>query len=147
MYDLKYKYDINQHINKEFFNQKTIKDKRNFIENMRFLMLTGDDNFQNYYSNKTITTKEFYSIIDNLYDLDNFLMLSSFIQKNQMFLFYGMEKLLNEEGKLDFQEIYRLEENIMLKRLSHVLKLCSINKSYNKEKGNMSFERKKIKSL
>lgn len=147
MYDLKYKYDINQHINKEFFNQKTIKDKRNFIENMRFLMMTGDDNFQNYYSNKAITTKEFYSIIDNLYDLDNFLMLSSFIQKNQMFLFYGVEKLLNEEGKLDFQEICRLGENTILERLFHVLKLCSTNKPYEKEKGNMSFERKKIKSL
>lgn len=50
--------------------------------------------------------------------------------------------MFKKEEKLDFKEICRLEENLMLKRLSLVLKSCSTNKSYEKEKGNMSFERK-----
>lgn len=68
--------DLNKYIVNEFCKLQTDTEQRSFIENFRFLMMSNDFDFENYYSNKALRRTDFYSITDMLYQLNNFWMSS-----------------------------------------------------------------------
>ncbi len=45
-------------------------------------MMTKDNAFSDYYTNRNLTKVEFYSVADTLYELNNLWMLSGFIRQN-----------------------------------------------------------------
>ena len=55
-----------------------------FVEKIRFLMMAKDKDFTDYYSSRTLTKEEFYSVADTLYALNNLWMLSGFIRQNPL---------------------------------------------------------------
>ena len=42
--------DLSQYIANEFYKLQSDVDQRSFIENFRFLMMSNDFDFENYYS-------------------------------------------------------------------------------------------------
>lgn len=46
--------DLNKYIVNEFCKLQTDTEQRSFIENFRFLMMSNDFDFENYYSNKAL---------------------------------------------------------------------------------------------
>ena len=71
--------DLSQYITNEFYKLQSDVDQRSFIENFRFLMMSNDFDFDNYYSNNILKKSDFYSIVDMLYQINNLWMLSGFI--------------------------------------------------------------------
>lgn len=130
--------DISQYIADEFYKLQSDVEQRNFIENFRFLMMSNDFDFENYYSNKILRKTEFYSIVDMLYQLNNLLMLSSFIHQNRQFLFNEIREISNSSIKPDFSTPYKLGKDTMLSRIFQVLKNHSLNESNIIEKSNNS---------
>ena len=55
--------DLNKYIINEFCKLQTDTEQRSFIENFRFLMMSNDFDFENYYSNKALRRTDFYSIV------------------------------------------------------------------------------------
>lgn len=47
--------DLNKYIINEFCKLQTDTEQRSFIENFRFLMMSNDFDFENYYSNRELT--------------------------------------------------------------------------------------------
>ena len=58
--------DLSQYITNEFYKLQSDVDQRSFIENFRFLMMSNDFDFDNYYSNNILKKSDFYSIVDML---------------------------------------------------------------------------------
>ena len=54
--------DLSQYITNEFYKLQSDVDQRSFIENFRFLMMSNDFDFDNYYSNNILKKSDFYSI-------------------------------------------------------------------------------------
>ena len=105
--------DLSQYIANEFYKLQSDVDQRSFIENFRFLMMSNDFDFENYYSNNILRKSDFYSIADMLYQINNLWMLSDFIHQNRQFLFNEVRELTGEHGKVDFSTPCRLgQENI-----------------------------------
>ena len=85
--------DLKMYMTEEFIKLNTAEEQREFIENLRFLMMEDDKDFLNYYSNKGIRKSEFYSVSDRLYQLNNLHMLFGFIYQNR-------QVLLNEVSEI-----------------------------------------------
>lgn len=54
--------ELTQYISNEFNRLKTNTEQRSFIENFRFLMMSSDTDFDNFYSHKALKRTEFYSM-------------------------------------------------------------------------------------
>lgn len=46
--------ELNQYISQKFYSLKTNTEQRIFIENFRFLMMSNDTDFENFYSHKVL---------------------------------------------------------------------------------------------
>lgn len=67
-------------------------------------MMSNDTDFQNFYSKRNLNDREFYSIVDSLYQLNNLCMLAEFVSYNKPLLLYKLQKIGNWHGHIDFTE-------------------------------------------
>lgn len=65
--------NLSRYITRECEKLGSKEQQHNFIENFRFLMMSNDRDFQNFYTKKGENDHEFYSIVDTLYQLNNFM--------------------------------------------------------------------------
>lgn len=113
--------NLSHYITREYEKLESKDKQRSFIENFRFLMMSNDFDFQNFYSKKGLNEREFYSIADTLYQLNNLCMLAEFISYNKQFLIYEVQKMGNWQGHVDFTEPCRLGHDTMLARIFTIL--------------------------
>ena len=64
-------HDLNQYLVREYEKLDSEMERREFAENMRFLMMAKEKDFSDYYSRRNLTGREFYSVMDTLYELNN----------------------------------------------------------------------------
>lgn len=121
--------DLNKYIVNEFCKLHSDVEQRNFIENFRFLMMSNEFDFENFYSNKVLRKTDFYSIADTLYQLNNLWMLSTFIHQNRHFLFSEVNNFTTENGKPDFTVPCKLGEDTMLSRVFKVMNNHTLNEN------------------
>ena len=121
------KYNLNQYIVTEYEKLKTEMEQREFVEKIRFLMMAKDKDFTDYYSSRTLAKKEFYSVADTLYGLNNLWMLSGFIRQNRQVLFQEMQNSMNGLRSPDFTETCRLGKDTMLSRMFQVMENFRLN--------------------
>lgn len=113
--------NLSHYITREYEKLESKDKQRNFIENFRFLMMSNDTDFQNFYSKKSLNDREFYSIVDSLYQLNNLWMLAEFVTCNKPLLIYEVQKMGNWQGHIDFTEPCRLGHDTMLARIFTIL--------------------------
>ena len=65
--------DLNKYIVNEFCKLQTDTEQRSFIENFRFLMMSNDFDFENYYSNKALMRTDFLFYCRYLISAQQFL--------------------------------------------------------------------------
>lgn len=113
--------NLSHYITREYEKLESKDKQRTFIENFRFLMMSNDIDFQNFYSKKNLTDREFYSIVDTLYQLNNLCMLAEFVTCNKPYLIYEVQKMGNWQGNIDFTEPCKLGHDTMLARMFLIL--------------------------
>ena len=118
--------NLSHYITREYEKLESKDKQRNFIENFRFLMMSNDTDFQNFYSKKSLNDREFYSIVDSLYQL-NLCMLAEFVTCNKPLLIYEVQKMGNWQGHVDFTEPCRLGHDTMLARIFTILQHFNIS--------------------
>ena len=119
--------NLSHYITREYEKLESKDKQRNFIENFRFLMMSNDTDFQNFYSKKSLNDREFYSIADSLYQLNNLCMLAEFVTCNKPLLIYEVQKMGNWQGHIDFTEPCRLGHDTMLARIFTILQHFNIS--------------------
>ena len=119
--------NLSPYITREYEKLESKDKQRNFIENFRFLMMSNDTDFQNFYSKKSLNDREFYSIVDSLYQLNNLCMLAEFVTCNKPLLIYEVQKMGNWQGHIDFTEPCRLGHDTMLARIFTILQHFNIS--------------------
>ena len=119
--------NLSHYITREYEKLESKDKQRNFIENFRFLMMSNDTDFQNFYSTKSLNDREFYSIVDSLYQLNNLCMLAEFVTCNKPLLIYEVQKMGNWQGHIDFTEPCRLGHDTMLARIFTILQHFNIS--------------------
>lgn len=119
--------NLSHYITREYEKLESKDKQRNFIENFRFLMMSNDTDFQNFYSKKSLNDREFYSIVDSLYQLNNLCMLAEFVICNKPLLIYEVQKMGNWQGHIDFTEPCRLGHDTMLARIFTILQHFNIS--------------------
>lgn len=119
--------NLSHYITREYEKLESKDKQRNFIENFRFLMMSNDTDFQNFYSKKSLNNREFYSIVDSLYQLNNLWILAEFVTCNKALLIYEVQKMGNWQGHIDFTEPYRLGHDTMLARIFTILQHFNLN--------------------
>lgn len=119
--------NLNHYITREYEKLETKDQQRNFIENFRFLMMSNDTDFQNFYSKKSLNDREFYSIVDSLYQLNNLCMLAEFVTCNKPLLIYEVQKMGNWQGHIDFTEPCRFGHDTMLARIFTIFQHFNIS--------------------
>lgn len=119
--------NLSHYITREYEKLESKDKQRNFIENFRFLMMSNDTDFQNFYSKKSLNDREFYSIVDSLYQLNNLWMLAEFVTCNKPLLIYEVQKMGNWQGHVDFTEPCRLGHDTMLARIFTILQHFNIS--------------------
>ena len=119
--------NLSHYITREYEKLESKDKQRNFIENFRFLMMSNDTDFQNFYSKKSLNDREFYSIVDSLYQLNNLCMLAEFVTCNKPLLIYEVQKMGNWQGHVDFTEPCRLGHDTMLARIFTILQHFNIS--------------------
>ena len=119
--------NLSHYITREYEKLESKDKQRNFIENFRFLMMSNDTDFQNFYSKKSLNDREFYSIVDSLYKLNNLCMLAEFVTCNKPLLIYEVQKMGNWQGHIDFTEPCRLGHDTMLARIFTILQHFNIS--------------------
>lgn len=92
--------NLSHYITREYEKLESKDQQRNFIENFRFLMMSNDTDFKNFYTNRNLSEREFYSIADTLYQLNNLCMLAEFVTYNKPLLIYEIQKMGNWQGLL-----------------------------------------------
>lgn len=112
---------VNQYIIREYEKLNSGAEKREFLEKIRFLMMAGDKDFNDYYSNKNLTRAEFYSVMDALYELNNLWLLEEFIRQNSHILIREVSEHMEYHGVPDFTEPCRLGSDTMLSRMFQVM--------------------------
>lgn len=90
--------NFEKELKKQILKLKTKEEKMIYIENIRFLIAADEVDYQNYYFDKELSESEFYSIVDMLYLLDNFYMLSTFTKKNGKYILDDLKE--NGENEL-----------------------------------------------
>ncbi len=123
--------DLIHYISKEFHSLKTNTEQRSFIENFRFLMMSNDADFENFYSHNALKRTEFYSITDMLYQLNNFWMLSEFLHQHRQILFHEVDHIVKQAESPDFYTPCKLGQDTMFARIfkvfeSHSANLCVV---------------------
>lgn len=98
------KKNLSHYIRREYEKLDSKEQQRNFIKNFRFLMMSSDTDFQNFYAKRGLNDREFYSIVDTLYRLNNLWMLAEFVHNNRTFLIYEVQQMRNWQGHMDFSE-------------------------------------------
>ncbi|MEQ2679711.1 hypothetical protein AAAU98_23560 [Enterocloster citroniae] len=124
--------DLKMYMTEEFIKLNTAEEQREFIENLRFLMMEDDKDFLNYYSNMGIRKSEFYSVSDRLYQLNNLHMLSGFIYQNRQVLLNEVSEIKGQHGIPDFTTVCNIGKETMLSRMFQVRKNFKINESDSK---------------
>lgn len=119
--------NLSHYITREYEKLESKDKQRNFIENFRFLMMSNDTDFQNFYSKKSLNDREFYSIVDSLYQLNNLCMLAEFVTCNKPLLIYEVQKMGNWQSHIDFTEPCRLGHDTMLARIFTILQHFNIS--------------------
>ncbi|WP_321028120.1 SymE family type I addiction module toxin [Eisenbergiella tayi] len=119
--------NLSHYITREYEKLESKDKQRNFIENFRFLMMSNDTDFQNFYSKKSLNDREFYSIVDSLYQLNNLCMLAEFVTCNKPLLIYEVQKMGNWQGHIDFTEPCRFGHDTMLARIFTILQHFNIS--------------------
>ena len=119
--------NLSHYITREYEKLESKDQQRNFIENFRFLMMSNDTDFKNFYSKKSLNDREFYSIVDSLYQLNNLWMLADFVTCNKPLLIYEVQKMGNWQGHIDFTEPCRLGHDTMLARIFTILQHFNIS--------------------
>ena len=119
--------NLSHYITREYEKLESKDKQRNFIENFRFLMMSNYTDFQNFYSKKSLNDREFYSIVDSLYQLNNLCMLAEFVTCNKPLLIYEVQKMGNWQGHIDFTEPCRLGHDTMLARIFTILQHFNIS--------------------
>lgn len=122
-------HDLRKYITKEYYKLDSDVEQRNFIENLRFLMMSGDTEFTAYYSNLILNKSDFYLIADRLYQLNNLWMLSEFIHQNRQILWNEVGEMSGEYGRPDFSIPCNLGKDTMLSRMFQVMKDYTMNES------------------
>jgi hypothetical protein len=119
--------ELSQYISQKFHSLKTNTEQRIFIENFRFLMMSNDTDFENFYSHKVLERAELYSIADTLYQLNNFWMLSEFLHQNRQILFNEVGDVIKQSITLDFYTLCKLGQDTMFARIFKVFESHLIN--------------------
>ncbi|WP_330616070.1 SymE family type I addiction module toxin [[Clostridium] symbiosum] len=119
--------NLSHYITREYEKLESKDKQRKFIENFRFLMMSNDTDFQNFNSKKSLNDREFYSIVDSLYQLNNLCMLAEFVTCNKPLLIYEVQKMGNWQGHIDFTEPCRLGHDTMLARIFTILQHFNIS--------------------
>ena len=114
-------HDFNQYLVREYEKLDSEMERREFAENMRFLMMAKEKDFSDYYSRRNLVGREFYSVIDTLYELNNLWMLSGFIRQNQQVLLQETQGSTEHQKKPDFTEICRIGKDAMMSRMFQVM--------------------------
>lgn len=114
--------ELTKYISKEFYKLKTNTEQRSFIENFRFLMMSSDTDFDNFYSHKALKRTGFYSIADMLYQLNNLWMLSEFLHQNRQILFHQVGHIMKQAESPDFYTPCKLGQDTMFARILRYLK-------------------------
>ncbi len=114
-------HNLNQYLIREYEKLDSGMEQREFAENMRFLMMAKEKDFSDYYSRRNLTGREFYSVMDTLYELNNLWMLSGFIRQNQQVLLRETQEGTEYRKKPDFTEICRIGKDAMLSRMFQVM--------------------------
>lgn len=136
--------NLSHYITREYEKLESKDKQRNFIENFRFLMMSNDTDFQNFYSKKSLNDREFYSIVDSLYQLNNLCMLAEFVTCNKPLLIYEVQKMGNWQGHIDFTEPCRFGHDIMLARIFTILQHFNISTNISYETSNNSTRNLKV---
>ena len=89
--------------------------------------MAKDKDFTDYYSSRTLTKEEFYSVADTLYALNNLWMLSGFIRQNRQVLFQEVQNSMNGLKSPDFTETCRFGKETMLSRMFQVMERFQLN--------------------
>lgn len=113
--------NLSNYVTREYAKLDSKEQQRNFIENFRFLMMSSDNDFKNFYSKRGLSSREFYSTVDALYQLNNLCMLSDFVHYNKPLLIYEVQKMEHWQGNVDFTEPCRLGHDTMLSRIFTLL--------------------------
>ena len=121
------KNNLNRYIAAEYENLKSELEQREFVEKIRFLMMAKDKDFIDYYSSRTLTKEEFYSVLDTLYGMNNLWMLSGFIRQNRQVLFQEVRSSMNGLKSPDFTETCRFGKETMLSRMFQVMERFQLN--------------------
>ena len=137
--------NLSHYITREYEKLESKDKQRNFIENFRFLMMSNDTDFQNFYSKKSLNDREFYSIVDSLYQLNNLCMLAEFVTCNKPLLIYEVQKMGNWQGHIDFTEPCRLGHDTMLARIFTILQHFNISTNISYERRDNSNRNLKVK--
>lgn len=136
--------NLSHYITREYEKLESKDKQRNFIENFRFLMMSNDTDFQNFYSKKSLNDREFYSIVDSLYQLNNLCMLAEFVTCNKPLLIYEVQKMGNWQGHIDFTEPCRFGHDTMLARIFTILQHFNISTNISYETSNNSTRNLKV---
>ncbi len=119
--------ELNQYILNEYARLHSVMEQREFIEKVRFLMMAGDKEFSCYYSDTSLSVREFYSVADTLYGLNNFWMLSGFLHRNRHILFQEIRDQEERKQDHDFMELCNLGKDIILSRMFQVMESFRID--------------------
>ena len=119
--------ELSQYISQKFHSLKTNTEQRIFIENFRFLMMSNDTDFENFYSHKVLERAELYSIADMLYQLNNLWMLSAFLHQNRQILFNEVGDITKQPITPDFYTPCKLGQDTMFARIFRVFESHLIN--------------------
>lgn len=114
-------YELNQYLAREYGKLDSEMEQRDFTERIRFLMMAKDKDFTDYYSNRSLTRNEFYSVMDTLYELNNLCMLSDFIHQNRQILFLETQERMRRQNIPDFTEICNLGKDTIFSRMFQVM--------------------------
>ncbi len=125
--------NLSRYIRREYEKLESQDKQRSFIENFRFLMMSSDTDFQNFYSKRSLNDREFYSIVDSLYQLNNLCMLAEFVSYNKPLLLYELQKIGNWQGHIDFTEPCRLGHDTMLARIFTILQHFNLSTNFSYE--------------
>lgn len=125
--------NLSHYIRREYEKLESQDKQRSFIENFRFLMMLNDTDFQNFYSKRSLNDREFYSIVDSLYQLNNLCMLAEFVSYNKPLLLYELQKIGNWQGHIDFTEPCRLGHDTMLARIFTILQHFNLSTNFSYE--------------
>lgn len=113
--------ELNQYILKEYTRLHSVMEQREFMEKVRFLMMAGEKEFSCYYSDASLPVREFYSVADTLYGLNNLWMLSGFLHKNRHILFEEVRERELIKKDYDFMEPCNYGKDVILSRMFQVM--------------------------